>query len=156
MNNVTFRVAGQELEGAIHLANRIDCDGHADPKVVAQSMMQMIPELNAQEGDIIGVSFSGVVSAIMDGSLPEERLAFIISTTTAPDQSGMESLISYYGATKWRRTEGDQFGAEGIVIARRLLKAGKVVQPRLSGFRSHACTRGVWFKKGSEYGDMKL
>jgi hypothetical protein len=154
MNNA-YRVAGPELAEAIEMANLIDCDGHGHPETVAQSMIQLIPELNQHQEDIIGVSFSLVVSSILYGDLPEERVAFIISSTSAFNEDDMEKVLEHYARNYWARHD-DPDGAEGVAIARRLLEQGKVVQPRLSGFRVHACTRGAWFNKAHGYGNTEL
>ena len=81
--------------------------------------------LKTQE-PVVGLSLSLVISDILDGRLPPERVVGIISSTRAENEEEFEELLSQYCNTYWMNNP-----EYAKTIAMELYKKGKIVQPRL-------------------------
>lgn len=79
---------------------------------------------------MIGLSLSFCVSDIAVRGLDIKKIDKIITGTRCRDESEWNELITEYQQTYWRKFP---IGAE--LIVRDLLRAGKIVQPRLEDNR---------------------
>ena len=82
---------------------------------------------NVQRKDtMIGLSLSFCVKAILQGKVAEADVDLIVCGTKADNTVEMHNVLQAYKENYWYENPD-----EGVAIARRLLKAGKLFQPRL-------------------------
>ncbi len=88
----------------------------------------------------VGLSLSFCVGDILRGKIKEEEVKEIITGTNAsPEQ--WDELMKNYKESYWRENP-----EEGEAIARRLLDAGKIRQPRQEGKAAHNIAAGHWIE----------
>lgn len=87
----------------------------------------------------IGLSVSFCIADIIKGKVKEKDVEKIIGSTAARNDAEWEGIISDYKETYWKDDP-----EKGEAILRRLLKAGKIEQPRLQGKPAHNIASGHW------------
>lgn len=94
---------------------------------------------------MIGLSLSFCVSDILEGKIEEGKVSRIIAATAARNEADWQEVFAYYRKTYWRVDP-----KLGESIARRLIKAGKVEQPRLWGKGYPDINNGHWCVDASD------
>ena len=87
----------------------------------------------------VGLSLSFCVKDILRGNVQEEEVKQVISATKAETPKDWDKLITRYKKIYW-----DEDSDRAEAIARRLLNAGKIRQPRTEGKESHNISGGHW------------
>lgn len=102
---------------------------------------------------LIGLSLSLCVIDIMKGLVQEEEVGKIIAGTAADTPEAWEKVLQDYSKIYWRKSP-----EQGEAIARRLIEAGKIEQPRITQFRCPSiANRILWVQDESEivWGDER-
>lgn len=89
----------------------------------------------------IGLSVSRCISDIIAGKVSEDDVAKIIARTAARDEEDWLDLIARYQKKYWSKNP-----KEAASICNRLIKAGKIVQPRLAGQEPPDVRSGHWIE----------
>jgi len=101
---------------------------------LSQESREIVPDSK------VGLSLSLCVRDILRGKIKEEEVKEIIAGTNAsPEQ--WDGLMKNYKESYWRENP-----EEGEAIARRLLDAGKIRQPRQEGKAAHNIASGHWIE----------
>lgn len=85
---------------------------------------------------VIGFTLSGCIFDIARGAVREEDVYRIYTGTRAKTSEGMEGVIAAYKKDTWNSIPGAT-AEQAEAICRRLLAAGKIVQPMTEGKRVH-------------------
>ncbi len=97
----------------------------------------------------VGLSLSFCVLDILHGEVKEEEVKEIIAGTNAASPGQWDEVMRVYRKSYWYENP-----EEGEAIARRLLRAGKIRQPRQEGKTAHNIAKGHWIK-ASEVGEWE-
>ncbi|MBU0978490.1 hypothetical protein KKF92_01540 [Patescibacteria group bacterium] len=105
---------------------------------------------NAQ---VVGLSLSFCVRDIMDGEVQEQDVIQIISSTYARSPQEWDEVIARYKQNYWHvdPTKGEE-------ICRRLLVAGKILQPRVEGHEGplgHQIDQGFYWLSADQVAEWK-
>jgi hypothetical protein len=95
----------------------------------------------------VGLSLSLCVRQVLLGHLPEEDILYIVTNTAAPDKAGFSLLVSGYQRHYWRDDP-----ERAAVIAWRLYKAGRIIQPKLLNpkYEHYTDVNTLWMGPGYE------
>ncbi len=75
---------------------------------------------------MIGLSLSACVRDIIENRVNEAEVGLIVAGTRFRNDEELENVLNVYASSSWHSNP-----EEGIRVANRLIKTGKVVQPRL-------------------------
>lgn len=89
----------------------------------------------------IGLSVSCCIRDIIEGRVKEEDVGRIIAGTVAEDEEAWIHLIAQYQVNYWSRNP-----QEAADVCHRLIKAGKITQPRLEGQEAPDISMGHWLE----------
>jgi hypothetical protein len=78
------------------------------------------------EEPMVGLSLSACVRDIIEGRVNEIECGLIVAGTRFRNDEELEQVLNVYASSSWHSNP-----EEGIRVANRLIKAGKIVQPRL-------------------------
>lgn len=96
---------------------------------------------------MVGLSLSLCIKDIIEGRVNEIECSLIIADTKADNAVDMHNLLTRYQETYWKANP-----EEARLIARRLLKAGKLIQPRTLGrHEEHNIAYGHWVVTNGNY-----
>lgn len=96
--------------------------------------------------NVIGLSYSGTVDALVKGMVPYEKVQKVIAGTAIESEEDLATWIKDYQQYRWV-----EYKEEAEKIARQLWKDGKIEQPRLGkNPRIPMLYEGVWIKAGDE------
>lgn len=97
---------------------------------------------------MIGLSLSFCVCDIADGKIEESAVDCIISGTKFRDEGQFYTILDRYSEMYWKEYPK---GAQDI--ARRLVREGKIYQPRLCGLGAPNISQGHWV---SSFGEIQF
>jgi len=87
----------------------------------------------------VGLSISFCIADIIRGEVKEKDVEKIIASTAVVTNADWEGIISRYKKIYWSDDP-----EKGEAIFRRLLREGKIEQPRLQGKPAHSIATGHW------------
>lgn len=98
---------------------------------------RMDADRNALQGfEVLGLSISQCILAIVEGKVPEELVVRIEGGTCFED---LQELGRQYAEKYWKDLAGP-----ALVVFNRLLAAGRISQPRLEGKEPPDTSKGIW------------
>jgi hypothetical protein len=87
----------------------------------------------------IGKCLSDCIADIISGKVREEDILFILSETAAVTDVEWRWAIDQNRHGAWKDNP-----EEGEAICRRLIRAEKIIQPRLEGLKCLSLKNGIW------------
>jgi hypothetical protein len=92
---------------------------------------------------MIGLSLSLCVANIITGHVKESDVQLIIAGTKADNGVAMHEVLHQYADNYWYTAP-----EEGLAVARRFLKAGRIFQPRIYNYEYNCnIADGHWLKR---------
>ncbi len=92
-----------------------------------------------------GLSLSFCVRDIVNGRVPLDQVDKIIASTRASSRFDWDDLIKEYKKVYWSEKPD-----ECEQLARQLIDAGMIEQPRLKGKEAHNIAAGHWIVDGQQ------